>query len=271
MGTNKKKKPLLKIVLFSIGGLIVISLIVFLIWSSNPWTGDENAQTALLGSSRVAVTTTKDGMLVMQPSEPTGECLIFYSGAHTLNTAYAALLNSFANVGYTVFAPRFPLNYAILDSGVAGKIVAQEPLASDCQSWVGVGHSLGAGALSYYVAKNPETFRAVMLLAATPDFFAKDLSNYAGALASVIGSNDGVINEEKWMALRDRLPETAFLVTIPGANHTQYGNYIGFTNEKAEISPVQQQMMTLETLLILTDQYDANLLEASSSAGDVTN
>ena len=271
MDVKKKKKPVAKIILSSLGGLGAIFIFAFLIWSCNPWTGNQEAKTALNSNTQVTVSESKDGTLIMTPAESTGRCLMFYSGAHVLNTAYAPLLNSFANIGYTVFAPKFPFNYAILNTDKAEEIMSDQFLSANCQTWVGVGHSLGASALSRYVAKNPDVFESVMLLAASPRFFTKDLSNYQGNLGMVIGDRDGVINLGKWENLRDRLPETAFLVTIPGANHVQYGNYDGPIDNEAKISRVEQQMMTLETLLILTNQYDPSLLMESSTSAQNTN
>lgn len=180
--------------------------------------------------------------LMNQPETPTG--IIFYSGAFVDPQAYAPFFTQLAQAGYYVFAPQFPFNLANLSPNQAQKIIDQNP---QIQTWVGIGHSLGGTALSKFVSKNPATLNYLLLLASYPDSSLKD---FTGQITTVLGSNDQILNESaRLQAEINYLPGSATLVTIPGANHSQFGDYLNAPAEKpASISATDQQNAVIDIL-----------------------
>ena len=233
--------------------VLILLVIGFLIWAAFPAGPQEVAKKALEGNELVKVEKLA-GVLTFTPAVTNGNCVIFYHGAHTKPEAYAPLLSLFASEGYTVFAPKFPFYLANLGKNKAGAIMAKEELAGGCSKWIGVGHSLGGYALSEYVAKNLEDFETVMLLGAKRISKNEGFSSYAGAIANVIGSRDEVVGQSRFWKNRTLLPSKAGIVTLPGGNHAQYGDFgTLIRDDEAEISAEEQWKMTLETLMILND------------------
>ena len=73
-----------------------------------------------------------------------------------------------------------------------------------------------------YAAKHAEEFEGLVLLAA---YSTEDLSDSGLKVLSLYGSEDGVLNREKYEEYRSNLPEDTVEYVIQGGNHAGFGSY----------------------------------------------
>ena len=73
-----------------------------------------------------------------------------------------------------------------------------------------------------YGAKHPEKLQGLILLAA---YSTADLTDSGLDVLSIYGSEDGVLNMEKYESNRGNLPEATVEIVIPGGNHARFGSY----------------------------------------------
>jgi alpha-beta hydrolase superfamily lysophospholipase len=85
-----------------------------------------------------------------------------------------------------------------------------------------MGHSLGGAMAASYSAAHDEVVDGLVLLAAysTEDLKDKEIDVY-----SFYGSEDQVLNMEKYKEYYSNLPEDTLEVIIEGGNHAYYGFY----------------------------------------------
>ena len=97
-----------------------------------------------------------------------------------------------------------------------------------------------------YVSKHTEDFEGLVLLAA---YSTEDLSDSGLKVLSVYGSEDGVLNREKYEEYRDNLPEHTVEKVIEGGNHAGFGSYGEQEGDgQAKISQEEQIEVTVEKI-----------------------
>ena len=202
-----------------LGLLIVLIVLVvgFVIWASNPLQPTPEALAALESDSKVTVTQGNYVSFMPTNAEPT-KAFVFYPGGHVDYRAYAVPLRQLAEQGYLVILLPVRLNLAFFDINAADRAIPDFP---QIQDWVVGGHSLGGVAASIY-AKNHQNLDGIVYWASYP---ADDsLKNSKMVFTSIYGTLDmgGVEAFEKSAAL---LPANARFVVIEGGNHSQFGNY----------------------------------------------
>ena len=116
--------------------------------------------------------------------------------------------------GVTVFAPEEPL---------AGFIFygIQEQFPEIGRWYIG-GHSLGGAMAASYATSHAGELDGLVLLAA---YSTQNLSNSGLAVLSVYGSEDGVLDMEKYEQYRSNLPADTVEVVIDGGCHAGFGRY----------------------------------------------
>ena len=76
-----------------------------------------------------------------------------------------------------------------------------------------------------------------------------DLSEGGSTVLSIYGSEDGVLNREKYEKNRVNLPEDAIEYVIDGGNHSGFGYYGQQKGDHvAGISPKEQQEAVVDAL-----------------------
>ena len=163
-----------------------------------------------------------DGVTVFRPAEPvaTEEAvgLMFYPGGKVEASAYAPLLRGLAEEGITCVLLEMPANLAVLDKNAAEGIAEQIP---EVDRWYIGGHSLGGSMAASYAAEHSEELEGLVLLAA---YSTVDLKESGLEILSLYGSEDGVLNMEKYEKYRDNLSK-AIESEINGGNHAGFGMY----------------------------------------------
>ncbi len=230
-----------KWVRFGLAGILLLSVVGFLIWASSPLGPMPEAISALDGDGAVEVFSMPD-MVVFIPRQlqpKTG--LIFYPGGRVDYRSYAPVLKRIAEAGYFVALPRMPLSLAVLDADRAGKIIAAYP---QIENWAVGGHSLGGAMAARYVYENLGWGYGLVLWASYPAA-SNDLSEEEIPVLSIYGTRD--MAGDKLVKNQALLPDSTRWVVIEGGNHAQFGDYGPQPGDPtAEISVQQQQGITVE-------------------------
>lgn len=193
----------------------------------------------MIGTEDVAVSRMGD-MTVFEPEDPVAG-FIFYPGGKVEYTAYSPLMLALAEQDILCVLLEMPFNLAVLDSSAAEGIPEQYP-EIDC--WYIGGHSLGGSMAASYAAEHTEDYAGLVLLAA---YSTAEITNMD--VISLYGSEDGVLNREKYLDYRSNLPKSTEEIIIEVGNHAGFGSY-GFQDGDGEslISGEDQVEITADAL-----------------------
>jgi hypothetical protein len=237
-----KKARVLLIVCF----LSALLLLGTAFYTQTYYHADEAAIEALSSDELVNVSQTDYGWFFDGPSEE--DAFIFYPGGKVEETAYAPLLRRLAEEGVDVMLVSMPARLAILDVDAAEKVLAEY----EYEHWYIGGHSLGGASSALYASENEDKFDGIILLGA---FSTKPLEDER--VLFIYGSEDQVLNMEKFINNRANVPENAEEYVIEGGNHAQFGSYgVQQGDGSATISGEEQVEITVD--LIISFLQEAN-------------
>ncbi|MGN6271712.1 MAG: alpha/beta hydrolase [Protaetiibacter sp.] len=187
-----------------------------LVWAASPLMAEDGP----LAEARATVTVTEQAEgVVLTPSRPSEQGLIFFAGARVDPAAYADKLSGVAASGITVVIARPTLNFAILETR---PLATWQGLAPGVEQWAVGGHSLG-GVRACMYATDPAN--VVTALALFGSYCAVDLSGSGLPVLSLVGENDRLSTPAEIADAAHLLPADAAVETIPGASHAQFGDY----------------------------------------------
>ena len=233
-----KKRYIAGISLVAVLLVLVIGLGVYV---GDYYSADETAVTAMAGSERISVQK-MEKITVFSPEHPTAGFL-FYPGGKVEAAAYAPLMLALAERDVLCVLISMPCNLAVLNPNAAEGIAELFP---EIENWYIGGHSLGGSMAASYAAKKTGKLSGLVLLAA---YSTADLTDSGLNVLSVYGSEDGVLNMEKYESNRGNLPETTVEIVIPGGNHAGFGCYGPQDGDgEAAISPDAQIQDTAEAI-----------------------
>ena len=196
----------------------------------------------------------KDGTVVIRPEgrDPVAG-LIFYPGGKVEHTAYTPLMEALASEGILCVLVEMPFRLAVLDVNAAEGIPAAFP---EVERWYLGGHSLGGSMAASYLASHTEDFDGLILLGS---YSTADLSGSGLAVLSVYGSEDGVMNREKYAEYAPNLPEGFTETVIEGGNHAYFGAYGEQEGDgTATITPAEQLRQTAEAIFSMLEVSHEN-------------
>lgn len=241
---NKNSKHAIRImVAVSVTAFLTFAVLLFI---NDYYEATDKAKKAMIGNEMVEVTE-EDGYYVFSSSEngaDTEKGIIFYPGGKVEETAYAPMLLEFAEHGYEVYLVKMPAKLAIFGMNAAEEIIEDETHITE---WTMMGHSLGGAVAASFSAEHDEKIDALVLLAAysTQDLKEKEMNVY-----SFYGSEDKVLNMEKYEAYRGNLPDDVVEAVIDGGNHAYYAHYGEHEGDgKALITRDEQQESVLDIFL----------------------
>lgn len=213
----RRRRRILRWVLGSIGALIVVAVVGFVVWSQ---VGVRTAEAEPVATVRAdpGIHLAEDGAaIVMTPAaEPTGDGLVFIPGAKVDPWAYANTLSALvAEEGVTVVITKPWLNLAFFD---VRPLSTFTDLAPGVDTWLVGGHSLG-GIRACMMATDAD---ALVLFAS---YCATDLAEEPLPVLSLSGSEDALSSPAEIAAAHDLLPPDAVVVEIAGAAHSSFGAY----------------------------------------------
>lgn len=239
----KVRNRKLRIILLGIAILIAAMVIGGAAYVNDYYHADVWAIEAMQSDGGVAVDCLDDNTLAFVP-EHVRAGLIFYPGGKVEYTAYAPLMQTFAEDGILCLLVQMPFNLAMLDVNAADGLVDLYP---EVETWYIGGHSLGGAMAASYVSNHTDLFQGLILLAAysTADIADSDLS-----VVSVYGTSDQVLNMESYEKYKGNLPDSALEVVIGGGCHSYFGSYGRQKGDgEATISREDQMQKTVEAFL----------------------
>ena len=204
------------------------------------------ADTAAIGAflpEGTAFTETADGDIVIGPQNAQ-TAFLFYPGGKVEHTAYLPLMQLLAEQDILCIIVKMPFRLAVLDINAAKDIQKEYP---SVQNWYIGGHSLGGAMAASYLAKHPADFKGLVLLAA---YSTKDISHAGCRVLSLYGSEDRVLNAQKYAENKKNLPDDFTEIVIDGGCHAYFGMY---GNQKGDgtpsLSPATQIAITANAIL----------------------
>ncbi len=229
---------------------VVLVAGLYFVWSylNNYYEATEIAAEAMKGNDAVAVEETEDFYSFLPKEEDrNGEGIIFYPGGRVEESAYGPLMLKLAECGYEVYLMRMPARLAVFKPSAADAVADGQD-----RRWILMGHSLGGAMAANYAASHSEKVSTLVLLAA---YGTRDLSDSGISVISLYGSEDGVMNRDKYEKNRGKLPEDAAEDVIDGGNHGGFGYYGEQKGDNpAGISRDEQQETVVDVLYSLTGQ-----------------
>ena len=145
--------------------------------------------------------------------------MIFYQGGEVQYEAYAPLMRACAERGILCVLVKMPFNLAVFDIDAADGIQQQYP---QIENWYIGGHSLGGSMAASYLGKHTGEYKGLVLLAA---YSTENLSETGLHVISVYGTEDQVLNMDKYEQYRENLPPDLTEKVIDGGCHAYFGSY----------------------------------------------
>ena len=246
--TSKNSRNAIRIMI--VVSIVALATFAVLLYVNDYYKATETAKKAILGNETVTVEETDNYYLfsknpaISYVGPGDGKGIIFYPGGKVDEKAYAPLLLELAEQDYDVYLVKMPAKLAIFGMNAAEDIMEQE---TQVEEWTMMGHSLGGAMAASFSAKHDEEVDALVLLAAysTENLVDKEIDVY-----SIYGSEDKVLNMEKYEEYHSNLPENTIEAVIDGGNHAYYAHYGEQDGDgKATITRDEQQECVLDLFL----------------------
>ena len=215
--TGKRKKRAL---IWIVAVVVVLAVVAAAcaVYLNDYYRADVEAIAAFAPADGVATQTLDNDTIVYVPKDARAG-LIFYPGGKVEYTAYTPLMEACAAEGILCVLVEMPFNLAVLDMDAAEGLPELYP---EIEDWYIGGHSLGGSMAASYLADHWEEYRGLILLGS---YSTADLSDSALEVLSVYGSEDMVLNREKYAANEQNLPADFVEVVIDGGCHAYFGVY----------------------------------------------
>jgi hypothetical protein len=148
-----------------------------------------------------------------------------------------------ASEGILCVLVEMPLYFPLIHPNAADGIQAQYPAI---EKWYIGGHSLGGYSATNYLDKHHEEYAGLILLAS---YSAVDLSDTDLDVLTISGSNDTIMNRERYEEGLSKLPTDYEELVIEGGCHAFFGIYDGQDGSEAiGITNEEQILLTAKTI-----------------------
>lgn len=188
------------------------------IYLSDYYRADMDAIAAFSSENDITAKTLENGTLIYEPEDAIAG-FIFYPGGKVEYTAYTPLMEACASEGILCALVEMPFNLAVLDVNAADGIQEMYP---EIEKWYIGGHSLGGSMAASYLADHTDVYEGLILLGS---YSTADLSGSDISVLSIYGSEDKVMNEEKYSSNKTNLPKDSKEFVIEGGCHAYFGMY----------------------------------------------
>lgn len=201
---------------------VVLALVLVLaaaagLYINDYYRTDAAQSAAVIGDLQYGSKIWDDGTLANFPEDQDYDAaVIFYPGGKVEYTAYEPLMALCAREGVLCLLVEMPGNLAVLDMNAAERV---RKLYPEVEHWYLAGHSLGGSMAASFAAEH-DWVDGVILLAA---YSTADLGETP--VLSIYGSEDQVMNREKYDKYRENLPDNCTEVILAGGNHAFFGVY----------------------------------------------
>ena len=238
-----KNKRKILIISISIVAALAIIFGACAIYLGDYYRADEGAIAVFTPEDNVSVSTIDGGNVVFEPQNATVG-FIFYPGGKVEANAYQPLLAELAREGVLCVLVEMPFNLAVFDINAADGIQEQYP---EIEDWYIGGHSLGGSMAASYLADHVDEYEGLILLGS---YSTADLSDTDLDVLSIFGSEDKVLNREKYDENKSNLPDGFCEVVIEGGCHAYFGMYGAQDGDGTPtISNHEQIRLTVESII----------------------
>ena len=214
---NKKNKVLKRLIAIIIVFALLFGACGFYV--NDYYRADMDAMVGVVQSKeRYESQTLEDGTDIFKP-ENAKVGFIFYPGGKVEYTSYIPLMDALARKGVMCVLLKMPFNLAVLDVDGAEGIQEMYP---EIENWYIGGHSLGGSMAASYLSENTSEYEGLILLGS---YSTADLSKEDIKVLSVFGSEDKVMNKEKYDEYKINLPKDFSEEIIGGGCHAYFGMY----------------------------------------------
>ena len=236
-----KKRTVFIIVCVSIFAVALTGGLLFHNYVSDYYAADLDAIREVAKISNTDIYDIEEGVTVFNPKNAKVG-FIFYPGGKVEYAAYAPLMDALADRGVLSVLIEMPYNLAVLDINAADGIAEMFP---EIESWYIGGHSLGGSMAASYMKNHKDDIDGLVLLGS---YSTANLTDKR--VLSVYGSEDGVMNYEKYLKYKKNLPEDFTEVIIQGGNHAGFGMYgLQDGDGQATVSNIEQINQTVDAIL----------------------
>ena len=186
-----------------------------IIYVCDYYHADDDAILLLTENHSVEPFELSGGILAFEPENPSAG-FIFYPGGKVEYTAYIPLMSALAEEGILCILIKMPCNLAVLDMNAAKGMTEKYP---DIDDWYIGGHSLGGSMAASYASKNTDEIDGLILLG------SYSTAKISAPVLSLYGSEDGVMNREKYEKYKPNIDDALTEKVIAGGNHALFGSY----------------------------------------------
>lgn len=204
-------------ILISILAFILLLVVIFFIYVGNYYHAD--LEDISVFASDGTYKEVLDDNTIVYSSKGASAGIIFYPGGKVEHLAYEPLVMECAKYGYLCAVVDMPFNLAVFDVDRASLVLDKYP---EIENWYIGGHSLGGAMAASYVSKNSDMFSGLILLGA---YSTSDLSKTSLKVISIYGSEDKVLNMDKYNKNKKNLPSSFSEKVISGGCHSNFGMY----------------------------------------------
>lgn len=239
----RKERKVLKKWLLVVASIIVLLGVICVMYVQDYYRADEEAiRTFCQGDVQVKVEMLENDYLVFSPKEPKAG-LIFYPGGKVEYTAYSPLMWELAKNGVLCVLVEMPCNLAVLDMGAAEGIPERFPEIGD---WYMAGHSLGGSMAASYIADREE-YAGLALLGS---YSTATLTDSGLEVLSLYGSEDEVMNAEKYAEYKGNLPRDTVEIVLEGGCHAGFGMYGAQEGDGNPTITAEEQIVETAALIL---------------------
>lgn len=225
--------PIIKLIFYT------LILIILLLAGINNYGPSKESLKFLKSDDKITVSKIKEGYLFAGKSND--KAIIFFPGARVSYKAYAKLMYKFAENGYDCYLLSETLNLAFFNINKPNQLLKKY----NYKEWYISGHSLGGVAATLYASNNPKKISGIISLASYPTKEIKGNIKYI----ALYGSNDKILNINKFNKSKKYLPKDYKIEIIEGGNHSGFANYGNQKGDgEATISNENQQNLVIQTI-----------------------
>lgn len=243
--------------IMAVAVIIAMAIFAWVTYANDYYRATDTAKKAMLGNAAVEVIEEKGYYVFTINAEDTDadKGIVFYPGGKVEETAYAPMLLELAENGYEVYLVKMPAKLAIFGMNAAENIFKD---AEHIENWTMMGHSLGGAMAASFSASHDEEVDALVLLAA---YSTEDLNSLEIDVYSFYGTEDQVLNMEKYEEYYNNLPEDVIEEVIDGGNHANYAHYGAQDGDgEASITREEQQECVVDVFLS-AKPHDVEILD----------
>lgn len=238
--TADKQKKRIRLVISSVVLVLAIIVGACFVYLGDYYRADSLAIQAFELSDFVKKQTLDNGNTAFVP-ENAKAGFIFYPGGKVEDAAYIPLMQKLSENGVLCVLCKMPFNLAVFDIDAAEGIQEQ---FCEIENWYIGGHSLGGSMAAAYLGDHENEYEGLILLGS---YSTEELSHTDLQILSIYGSEDQVLNQEKYAANKNNLPEGFTELVIEGGCHAYFGTYGPQKGDgKASITNEEQIEITAE-------------------------